>query len=244
MTKQKNANYGIDGLIAILIFILSGFAGFVLAPIFLVFPIIETPVINIIVINYFLWGGLTSDIIGFHFLYSTKIGKKKNCERLINLIPWRGDERVLDVGCGRGILLISAAKMIKSGKAVGVDIWRQIDQHGNRMENTIENAKAEGVSDKIEVKDGDARDLPFEDEIFDVVVSSLVIHNIHDKKERERALNEIARVLKPGGYLAILDIVRIDEYAPILRSIGISEMKKIKASFLFLHRVNVLFGKK
>jgi arsenite methyltransferase len=244
MENKKKANYGIDGLIIILVLLSSGIAGFIIASILLVFPLIETLVISIIAINYFLWGGLAYTILGLHFLYSTKRGKIKECEKLISLIPWRGDERVLDVGCGRGILLISAAKRLTTGKAIGVDIWRQIDQHGNRMEETITNARVEGVLDKVEVKDGDARDLPFDNESFDVIVSSLVIHNIHDKKEREKAINEVLRVIKLGGYFAILDIRRIDEYAQILRSIGVSEVKKIKGSFLFLHRVNTLFGKK
>ena len=139
--------------------------------------------------------------------------------------------------------MISAAKRLTTGTAIGVDIWRQIDQHGNRMEETIANARLEGVIDKVEVKDGDARDLPFDDGSFDVIVSSLVIHNIHDKEEREKAINEVVRVLKPGGYFAILDIRRIDEYAQTLNGIGINEVKKIKGSFLFLHRVKILFGK-
>lgn len=50
----------------------------------------------------------------------------------------------------------------------------------------------------VDVGDGDARQIPFGAATFDVVVSCLALHNIYDRKEREQALGEIARVLKPG----------------------------------------------
>ena len=52
-------------------------------------------------------------------LWSSKIGKLRARDELIGAIPWRGDEQVLDVGCGRGLLLIAAAKRLTSGKAIG-----------------------------------------------------------------------------------------------------------------------------
>jgi cyclopropane fatty-acyl-phospholipid synthase-like methyltransferase len=70
---------------------------------------------------------------------------------------------VLDVGCGRGLLLIGAAKRLTTGKAVGVDIWQTEDLSGNRPEATLENARLERVAERVGVKDGDARRLPFAD---------------------------------------------------------------------------------
>src|SRR5438067_1587549 len=54
----------------------------------------------------------------------SRFGKLRERERLLGLIPWRGDERVLDVGCGRGLLLVGAARRLTTGSSVGVDIWR------------------------------------------------------------------------------------------------------------------------
>jgi hypothetical protein len=79
---------------------------------------------------------------------SSKVGKLRERERLLGSIPWRGDEVVLDVGCGRGLLLIGAAKRLTSGSAVGVDIWHSEDQSGNTPEATLRNARAEGVEDR------------------------------------------------------------------------------------------------
>jgi ribonucleotide reductase alpha subunit len=87
---------------------------------------------------------------------------------VLDSLKLRGDETVLDVGCGRGLLLIGAAKRLTTGKAVGVDIWNAEDLSGNRPEATLENARLERVAERVEVKDGDARRLPFADGTFDV----------------------------------------------------------------------------
>jgi arsenite methyltransferase len=55
--------------------------------------------------------------------------------------------------------------------------------------------------------------LPFEERTFDIVASSLTLHNIRGRVGREQAVREIVRVLKPGGIVSILDIARTGEYA-------------------------------
>ena len=105
----------------------------------------------------------------------------------------------MDVGCGRGLLLNAAARRLTPGKAIGIDLWQSVDQSGNRPEATLANARLEGVAGLVEVKTGDMRELPFEDRTIDLVVSSLAIHNIPDPADRAKAVQEIARVLKPKG---------------------------------------------
>ena len=118
----------------------------------------------------------------------SRIGKFRLRDALLSRIAWRGDERVLDVGCGHGLLLVAAAKRLSTGRVVGIDIWSQADQADNRPEKTAENARLEGVADRVEICDGDARKLHFPDEAFDVVVSSFALHNIPKSRERERAI--------------------------------------------------------
>lgn len=65
-------------------------------------------------------------------LHSSRRGKLIERDRLLDRLGLRGDEDVLDVGCGRGLLLIGAAKRLPAGRAVGVDIWSQTDQSDNR----------------------------------------------------------------------------------------------------------------
>src|SRR3984957_5086116 len=125
-------------------------------------------------------------------------GKFEVWARLLTRIGLRGDERVLDLGCGRGAVLLTAAKLVPRGSAVGVDIWRA-DQTGNSMQATLANANAEGVADRIELHTRDMTDLQFPEGSFDVVVSSLAIHNLPGNKARLSAIDEAVRVLRPGG---------------------------------------------
>src|SRR5262249_27655268 len=145
------------------------------------------------------FAGLGCSAMGLWMLWSSKVGKLREREKLLDHIRWSGTERVLDVGCGRGLMLIGAAKRLTTGSAVGVDIWQAEDLSGNTPEATLENARREGVSERVEVQTADMRKLPFPDRSFDVVVSCAAIHNLYHAPDRTKAIVEIARVLKPGG---------------------------------------------
>ena len=164
----------------------------------------------------------------------SKVGKVRLRDTLVSQIASRGDERVLDFGCGHGLLLVAAAKRLSTGRAVGVDIWSQTDQADNRPEKTAQNARLEGVADRVEVRNGDARKLDFPDEAFDVVLSSFALHNIPDSREREQAVREIIRVLKPGGRVAIVDVWQISQYRRVLRESGMDQLRLSWPSFWFL----------
>jgi len=169
--------------------------------------------------------GLVFGLVAAVMLLSSRVAKLQVRDRILDGIPWRGDENVLDVGCGRGLFLIGAAKKLKKGKATGVDVWRQDDLSGNSAEAALANAKEEGVRERIKIETADARKLPFPANSFDVVLSSLAIHHISSSQERATALGEIARVLKPGGYLAIFDIFHTSEYAKALEQLGFEDVR-------------------
>src|SRR5213083_296191 len=78
-----------------------------------------------------LWSGVGCGAMAMWMLWDSKIGKVRDRERLLDLISWTGRERVLDVGCGRGLMLIGAAKRLTTGSAVGIDIWQAEDLSGN-----------------------------------------------------------------------------------------------------------------
>jgi arsenite methyltransferase len=158
------------------------------------------------------------------YFYSTGPGKRSVWNELLNELRLRGDEHVLDIGCGRGAVLISAARRLPRGRATGADIWRLRDQTGNTRAAAERNAVAEGVSERVELVHADARDLPFPPESFDVVLSSLALSNISGDEERARALREAVRVLRPGGRMRVLDD-RADRYAPVLQSAGCANVE-------------------
>src|SRR5262249_45489694 len=128
------------------------------------------------------------------FVHTTRAGKFAVWAELLDRLDLQGDERLLDVGCGRGAVLLMAAQCLPRGRAVGVDVWSAKDQSGNAEQVTRRNADLEGVADRVELHTADMRQLPFADGSFDVVVSSLAIHNIPGAGERARAVREAARV--------------------------------------------------
>jgi arsenite methyltransferase len=163
--------------------------------------------------------------------YSSYFGKFHQRDSILRRLHLRGDETILDVGCGHGLLLIGAAKQLPHGKAVGIDLWSQKDQSSNSREATMRNAKLEGITDRVEVRDGDMRKLPFADASFDATVAHFAIHNIPGHEGRGEAIREIVRTLKPGGQVALSDLKSVGLYAVELRKAGMSEVKIYGPSF-------------
>jgi SAM-dependent methyltransferase len=165
--------------------------------------------------------------------YTTLRGKFVIWADLLDQLRLQGDERILDLGCGRGAVLLLAAQHLTTGRAVGVDLWRSRDQSGNAAEATRRNAAAEGVADRVELHTADMTALPLKDASFDLVVSSLAIHNISRRAGREKALEEAVRVLRPGGRLMIADMWATRHYQAHLAKIGMSDVARRRLGWRF-----------
>jgi arsenite methyltransferase len=174
----------------------------------------------------FLTTGIFLVVEGGLFLLYVKVGKFHHRDKMLSLHAWRGDERVLDVGCGRGLLLAGSARLLAAtnagGDATGIDIWSNVDMGGNSEAATRRNLELEGVSSRCKLVSAPAQEMPFADGSFDVIVSNLCLHNIYDGPTRRQALQQIARVLKPGGVAILSDYKRTGEYARQLRLAGLS----------------------
>ena len=219
MSKPARADYGVDAPIAVRNMLIVSALG----------------IISLITRVAGLWGkespfallgrplisaGLAFGAMAGWMIWSSKFDKVREREAYLDLLEWGGDERVLDVGCGRGLFLIGAAKRLTTGRAMGIDIWQAEDLSGNKPAATLNNAMIEGVADRVEVQTADARKLPFDDASFDVVLSSGALHNIYNAGERQTAVREIARVLKVGGRVLIVDVRHLSQYALTLRDAG------------------------
>jgi arsenite methyltransferase len=231
MSSPQRPDYGIDApavlaVQAVVAFTAFGVAG-LLAALGAPHPL-GIPLAEVLLLT-----GLSCLANALAMLWYSKVGKLRERERLLDRVPWHGDEGVLDVGCGRGLLLVGAARRLSTGRAVGVDLWRGVDLSGNRPEAPLANARLEGVEERVEVTGGDARRLPFADGSFDVVVSGLALHNIPDAEGRARAVREIARVLRPGGHLALVDIHYTADYARTLRECGLADVERTRVGRLF-----------
>jgi arsenite methyltransferase len=167
------------------------------------------------------------------FTYTTRRGKFVIWAEILEGLQLRGDERVLDMGSGRGAVQLMAAQMVPRGQAVGLDLWRATDQSGNAADVAKRNAQSEGVAGNTAFETGDMSKMPFPDNSFDLVVSSLAIHNIEDAATRQRAIDEAVRVIKPGGRLAIADFVATSGYAKRLGELGMAGVTRRNLGWRF-----------
>lgn len=180
------------------------------------------------------WLGGTLALTALLMLWTSKVGKPRFRDQLLESIQWRGDEQVLDIGCGRGLMLLGAAKRLKTGKAHGLDIWQKEGNSRNDAALTLANAQAEGVAGKIELHSADARQLPFPDAAFDVVLSSWVLHTMSDADDRTQAVREAARVLKRGGRILLTDARYAEEYAATLADCHCDDIKIFAPHHMFM----------
>jgi len=158
-------------------------------------------------------------------LWDSLVTKVRGRDAILDLVTWRGDEVVLDVGCGSGLLLVGAACRLTTGRAIGIDLWLDRDQASNAPARALNNAAIEGVADRVSIETADMRALPFPNDCFDVVVSHWAVHNLEVASDRLTALAEMKRVLRPGGIILLTDIVFRDEYLKAFRAFAFAEIE-------------------
>jgi ubiquinone/menaquinone biosynthesis C-methylase UbiE len=121
------------------------------------------------------------------------LGGVGSTDELVALCHIGPDSYVLDVGCGAGVTPCYLAKQVGC-RVAGVDISEGM------IERSRERARREGVADRVEFRAADAQDLPFEDNLFDAVITESVTAFPPDK---QKAIDEYARVTRPGGYVGL-----------------------------------------
>jgi len=115
-----------------------------------------------------------------------------------------GSGQAVDLGCGPGRLVIELARRSPGLHVTGIDLSDEMLDQGQ------DNARRAGVADRVSFRRGDAQQIPFPDASLHLVVSTLSLHHWSDPVA---VLDEIARVLRPGGSFLVFDLRR-DMAAP------------------------------
>jgi arsenite methyltransferase len=143
-------------------------------------------------------------------------------DQIVGQAALRGDEQILDIGVGSGITLFGCVKRLTTGKGIGIDIYDP-NAGGGTPDIFWKNAREEGVTDRVELKNMDAREMTFADGSFDVVVSTFAFHHMGNAESRRKAAGEIVRVLKPGGKVLVCDVSHVlGELEQVMREAGFS----------------------
>jgi arsenite methyltransferase len=153
--------------------------------------------------------GLSFAAGGYGLSWISGAGQVQVRAQVLDAVALQGSERVLDFGTGSGELGIAAAQRLKSGKVIAIG-----ETAANEAARAT--AKAQGTGDKIRFEAAALPKLSYPDANFDAVVSSRVLNTLETVDDRAQALREMARVLKPGGRIAIHEIMDAEDYARIL----------------------------
>jgi ubiquinone/menaquinone biosynthesis C-methylase UbiE len=141
-----------------------------------------------------------------------------------DILSYCAEGSLLDIGTGPGWLLLKLQQQSPGMRVVG------IDASPSMVAKAWQNMVDAGLSDVIEIREGNARRIPFADSSFDIVVST---GSIHHWKQPIAALNDVYRVLKPGAYALMYDVVS-DTPVSVLNEMA-RQFGKLKTMLFWLH---------
>ncbi len=141
-----------------------------------------------------------------------------------DILTYCSEGSILDIGTGPGWLLVKLHHLSPRLRVTGLDASRSM------VAKARKNMANAGLSEVVEVKEGNAGNLPYANDSFDTVVST---GSIHHWKNPTVGLNEVHRVLKHGGYALMYDLVS-DTPESVLREAA-REFGKLKIVLLWLH---------
>jgi SAM-dependent methyltransferase len=183
-------------------------------------------------------------VVAAALYWSSRLGKPREMTKLINGIPWGGEEIVVDLGCGRGLASVMAAKKLQAGYVIGVDTWSKARISANDPLSVLANANQENVGAKVSAVKAQSTYLPFGDKSVDAVVSGAALHYLVPRRQRESLFREMTRVLKEGGRVGILDAGNGNEYSAFLQEMGMRDVEMHRLRFSSFPPFHVVIARK
>ncbi|MFT8459920.1 MAG: class I SAM-dependent methyltransferase [Liquorilactobacillus ghanensis] len=172
-------------------------------------------------------------LCGLKYMHTSIICKYEIMQSIVNNIHLKNDSKILDAGCGHDAFMLQFNKQAASiSEIIGIDIWSNKDQGSNSIEATQKIIDSSNLSNKVKLKTANILDMPFNDNEFDLIISSLVLHNIKPFEKRKEALVNIARVQKQKGQLVIMDIgYETSKYVRILKDLGYQNVNIVNTGY-------------
>ena len=148
------------------------------------------------------------------------LGFSRAQKELIEQAKVQPSHRVLDIGCGTGSFVVLLRRKYTVAQVVGLDPDPKVLRRARR--------KAERAGVSVELDQGFADELPYTDGAFDRVFSSFMFHHL-EEADREKALREVLRVLKPEGSFHLVDFTGGEHGSALERFVHSSDQMKDNA---------------
>jgi len=166
-----------------------------------------------------------------YLFYSTRKNIQDRIQDMVlDHLDWNGQGKALDIGCGNGPVAIKLALAYPEAQVTGIDYWGKMWENSQRV--CEENAKIEGVAERVRFQKASASALPFPDDFFDAAVSNLVFHNVQDTRDKREVVREALRVVRKGGRFSFQDLFQfkaaygdIDDLLSAVKSWGVSKVE-------------------
>jgi arsenite methyltransferase len=181
--------------------------------------------LRIVLVLALLLGCVTAFVISGGMFRTSHRTKVPAADRLLDGLELRGDERAVDLGCGNGLLCAGLAVRLPRGTVIGVDSWveSQLLPTGRALaKKTLSLAGVKGVS----LLTASIRELPLGDASIDLAVSRDALSMLPSGAARDEVVTELARVVAPGGRVALLEPAGTRRLARELAAAGFSDVRR------------------